>query len=203
MALSLLAFHDAASDLLGCVCSSLATLPTEAPGLDGCPCRACVVPGQPAADACGEGCGKLEPGQYGGQLTVNVVRTFASDRRTFPREVQAIHDARACTPPQVTGLELQVTLFRCVPGSDKNGCPPSCDDLGASARQLHADMLAVQRGILCCYADTGPATPTGRGREFVLGQARTVGPQGDCVGLTQSVTVMLADCLVCLPEGAP
>jgi hypothetical protein len=61
-------------------------------------------------------------------------------------------------------------------------------------------MFAVQRGILCCYASTGPATPTGRGREFVMGPARTVGPQGGCVGFTQPVTVMLADCLVCPPE---
>ncbi len=61
--------------------------------------------------------------------------------------------------------------------------------------QLHADMLAVQSAVLCCYS----ATDTTRrgGRRFVLGQSRTLGSQGGCTGLEQRVTVSLDDCVPC------
>jgi hypothetical protein len=207
MAITPSTYTTAAQDLLSCVCTSLDQLPDEVTGLHGCPCRACIVPGQPVADACGDDCTTPGPGQWPGQLTVNVARVYESDRKQFPRESSAsdrrsvsVHDARGCLSPQVMALVLQVTMFRCAPGSTKDGCPPSCEDLAAAAAQVNADMFAVHRGILCCYAGTGPDTPTRRGREFVIGPAVSVGPQGGCVGFTQSVTLMLADCVVCPPE---
>lgn len=200
MALSLLAVHQAAENLLTCVCTALGRLPAEVPGLAGCPCRTCVVPGVPAADNCGEGCGTLPDGQFPGQLTVNVIRLYSSDRNAFPREVATVRDLKQCVPPQVTAVELAVTLYRCAPGPTSEGCPPSCDDLGAAAMQLHADMMAVQQAVLCCYAGTDTSRRTGR--RYVVGQSRTIGPQGGCVGLEQRVTVALDDCLPC-PEIEP
>jgi hypothetical protein len=190
--------HEAAESLLTCVCAGLNRLPTELPGLAGCPCRSCVVPGTPAADNCGSGCATLAPGEYGGQLTVNVIRMYSSDRQNFPREVQTVRDASNCLPPPVVAVELAVTVWRCAPGPTKDGCPPSCDDLSAAAMQLHADMMAVQAAVLCCYSGTD--TTDRKGRRYVLGASTTLGPQGDCVGMQQRVTAGLFDCVACPPE---
>lgn len=199
MVLSLLAIHEAAEALLNCVCEAVDQLPTEVPGLAGCPCRRGVVPATPAADACDEGCANLAPGEWPGQLTVNVVRLYASDTLLFPREAGAtagqgqagagVRDLRNCAMPQVTAIELAVTMFRCVPGTTEGGCPPAMEDLDATAMQYHADILAVQQGILCCYAGTD--TSQRRGRRYVIGQTTTIGPSGGCVGFQTRVVVAL------------
>lgn len=202
MALSMLAVHEAAEALLNCVCDAVSLLPTEVPGLAGCPCRVGVVPGAVAADACDGGC-DMAPGTYPGQLTTSVVRLFSSDRISFPRETtpganvpgSGIRDAVNCAMPQVTGVELLVTLWRCAPGPSEDGCPPSMAALNDAAMQFHADMLAVQQGILCCFASTD--TSTRRGRRYVIGQTTTIGPQGGCVGFQTPVTVALDDCIPC------
>lgn len=199
----MLAVHQAAQDLLNCVCTSLAALPVELPGLMGCPCRAGVVPGEPAADGCDGGC-DMQPGDWPGQLTVNVDRLFATDFNTFPRETgtlstvgngSGIRDLKNCAMPQVTAVVLRVTLWRCVPGPDDRGCPPSMAALDEAAMQLHADMLAVQQGILCCYAGTD--TTRRNGRRYVVGQTLPLGPQGGCAGFQTTVTVALDDCIPC------
>lgn len=208
MALSILAIQQAAQDLLDCACDSLDRLPAEAPGLAGCPCRVGVVPGQPAADGCDGGC-DVTPGSYPGQLTVNVARLFATDFQTFPRETgvlatvggTGIRSLKNCAMPQVTAVELVLTLWRCAPGPDDRGCPPTMESLNAAAIQLHADMLAVQQGILCCFAGTD--TSARHGRRYVVGQTLTLGPQGGCAGFQTTVTVALDDCLPCpAPEPA-
>lgn len=206
MALSMLAIHQAAQNLLDCVCGALAALPTEVPGLAGCPCRVGVVPGTPAADGCDGGCNVPEDG-YPGQLTVNVAGLFPTDRTLFPRQTGnvstggpnglGIRDLKNCTMPQVTAVQLVVTMWRCSPGPDDRGCPPAMTALDATAMQLHADMLAVQQGILCCYAGTD--TTQRHGRRYVMGQTLTLGPQGGCVGFQTALTVALDDCLPCPP----
>lgn len=206
MALNLLAVHQSAQSLLDCVCTALANLPVEIPGLAGCPCRVGVVPGQAAADGCDGGC-NVPPGEYPGQLTVNVARLYASDRTSFPRETgtlsgttlngNGVRDLKNCAMPQVTAVELVITLWRCTPIPTDEGCPPTMAELDASAMQLHADMLAVQQGILCCYAGTLPEQR--HGRRYVVGQTLTLGPQGGCVGFQTTVTTALDDCLPCPP----
>lgn len=189
MAIGLLAVHQAAENLLTCVCTALDRLPTELPGLHGCPCRTGVVAGAPAADNCGEGCGTLPDGQYPGQLTVNVVRTYVS---TLPRytnlEAVRLEDTN-CGPGALTVVDLAVTLWRCAPGPTKEGCPPSMDDLGNAAMQLHADMLAITQAVTCCFPSTD--TQRRKGRRYSLGQTLTLGPQGYCVGLQTTVTTAL------------
>lgn len=197
MALSLLAVHQAADNLLTCVCAGLSRLPTEVPGLAGCPCRSCVVPGLVAADGCDSDCAAPPEGVYPGQLSVNVIRIFSSDRQSFPREVLSVRDEKHCAPPPVTAIELGVTVYRCAPFPSDEGCPPTCEQLTASAMQLHVDMLSVQNAVLCCYSGTD--TTSRNGRRFVLGQSRTLGPEGGCVGLEQRVTVALDDCVPCPP----
>lgn len=208
MTLSMLAVHMAAQNLLDCVCGALDALPLAVPGLAGCPCRVGVVPATPAADGCDGGCNVLT-NEFPGQLTVNVVRLYASDPVIFPREAGAgagglnglgIRDLRNCAMPQVTAVELLVTLFRCVPGPTEDGCPPTMAELDDSAMQYHADMLAVQQGILCCYAGTDTETRR-NGRRYVVGQTTTIGPQGGCVGFQTRVTVALDDVLPPIPVG--
>lgn len=204
MTLSMLAVHQAAENLLNCVCEDLARLPVEVPGLKGCPCRSFVAPGTPAADGCDERCGTLPEGQYPGQLTVHVVRIYTTTRDDFPRYApsvpSSVRDRKQCAMPPITAVDLVVTLYRCVPGVTNEGCPPSPEDLTASAMQTHADMLSIQRAVLCCYSETD--TTRRNGRRYALGQSAVTGPQGDCVGIQQQITVALDDCVAC-PVPAP
>ncbi len=199
MALGILAINQAAQNLLDCVCAALQQLPSEAPGLMGCPSGRGVVPGaQVAADGCDAGCEPLGPDEYPGQLTVHVVRIYSSDYQAFPREVAQVRDNRKCLPPQTTAVELAVTVFRCAPLPTDEGCPPTAQELSETALQQHADMLAVQAAILCCYASTDQTRLDGR--RYVIGQSASVGPQGGCVGFEQRVTVALDDCIDCDPS---
>jgi hypothetical protein len=194
MALSPLAIHNVTTDLLACVCQALNDAAGTVEDQPGCPCRACVVPGQPAWDSCEDPC----TGEAGGQLSVSVVRLYGSTLDQFPVEVRAVQGVKGC-PPLLTAVDLLVTVLRCAPTMDEGGCPPSCEDLADAARVLHVDMVTVANSVLCCLPGTDPARP--RGRRFVLGAQRTVGPQGGCVGLEQRVTVALAGC-GCPQEGA-
>lgn len=202
-ALTLLAIDALANSLLTCVCEAMDRVPTEVPGLMGCPCRRGVVAGTPAADGCDIMCSPLPAGQWPGQLTVNVARLYASSSNEFPREVGAsfgganatVRDNRGCGLPQLTAVELVVTVFRCTPLPTDEGCPPSMAGLSSNAMQVHADMLAVQQGILCCFPGTN--TVELRGQRFVMGQTRTIGPQGGCVGFETRLVAALSGCLPC------
>lgn len=194
MALTRLAIHDLAEAVLGCVCVALDAAAEEVPGQPGCPdCRACVVPGQPAWDSCDDPCGESS----GGQLSVSVARIYPSDTATFPAESRTVQGVRGCAPPTVTALELVVTLLRCAPVMSEHGCPPTCDELSAASRVLHVDMSTVYSALLCCLPATSQRR---RGRRFVLGQQKVLGPQGGCVGLEQRVTVALSGCGPCPGE---
>ncbi|WP_228980126.1 hypothetical protein [Streptomyces sp. DH12] len=188
MALHPLAVHELTETVLGCVCAALEVTAAEVEGQPGCPCRVCVVPGQPAWDSCDDPC----TGETGGQLTVHVARIYPST--TFPTEDREVRGVRSCTPPPVTAVELVVTLLRCAPLPTEDGCPPSCDELGAAARTLHLDATTIYNALLCCL----PGTSTRRrGRRFVLGAQRTLGPEGGCVGIEQRATVALPGCARC------
>ncbi|MDX2730996.1 hypothetical protein [Streptomyces sp. PA03-2a] len=191
MALSPLAIHDLTEAVLGCVCVALDRTAAEADGQPGCPsCRACVVPGQPAWDSCDDPCGE----ESGGQLSVSVARIYASTDADFPAEARMVQGVRGCALPNVTALELVVTLLRCAPTFTEQGCPPTCDELSAASKILHIDMVSVYNGLLCCLPGTEQRR---RGRRFVMGVQRTIGPEGGCVGLEQRVTVALPGCAEC------
>jgi hypothetical protein len=135
-----------------------------------------------------------------GQLTVNVVRTYITTWDRFPQYApsspDSVRDLKQCVPP-VTAVDLAVTLWRCSPGPTPEGCPPSMTDLGGAAMQLHADILAIQQAVLCCFAGTDVTRRSGR--RYTLGETATLGPQGGCVGLRTIVTVALDGCAPCLP----
>src|SRR5690606_34978059 len=185
MALRPTAVHDIAQDILGCVCAAMTDAAAEVDDYPGCPCRHCVVPGTPAWDSCEDPC----TGEVGGQLTVNLARMWPSS--DFPREDRRVLGLRGRPPAPPTAVELVVTVLRCAPYPDAGGCPPSCEELEAAARTVHIDAAVVHNALLCCLPHTAPGR---RGRRFVLEPARTIGPQGGCVGIEQRVTVALPGC---------
>ncbi|MEV6565865.1 hypothetical protein [Streptomyces kronopolitis] len=190
MPLTPLALHDLTESVLGCVCAALQAAAEEVTGQPGCPCRACVVPGTVAWDWCDDPCdGKGD----GGQLSVNVIRLFPTN--PFPNEDRSVMGTRSCPLPTTTAAEIAVTLLRCAPAPDEQGCPPSCGELDAAARVTHVDAVTVYNALYCCLRGTEPGRR--RGRRFVMGQQRTIGPQGGCVGIEQRVTVALAGCAPC------
>ncbi|MCM1964833.1 hypothetical protein [Streptomyces sp. G1] len=192
MAVKPLAVHDLAEDVLMCVCVALDQAAVDVPGQPGCPdCRACLVPGTVAWDSCEDPCA-AGPAGAGGQLTVNVARMYPST--SFPVEDREVRGLRGCTLPTYTAVELVITLLRCVPGPDEGGCPPTCEELAAAARVLHVDLATVYNALLCCLPGTAPNP---RGRRYVIGTSKTIGPEGGCVGLEQRVTVALYGCSPC------
>lgn len=185
MALSALSVHTIAEEVLACVCEALAATAGQVDGYPGCPCRVCVVPGAPAWDSCTD-C----DGGPGGQLTVHVARIYPS--RNFPAPEQGLMGVKGCQVPPVTAAELVVTLLRCVPGVHEDGCPPTCEELAEAARIVHIDVATVFSALMCCLPGTGR-----RGRRFVMGEQRIIGPQGHCAGVEQRVTVALPGCGTC------
>lgn len=197
MALTSLALHDLAESVLACVCAALDATAAEVEGQPGCPdCRSCVVAGTPAWDGCDDPCSETEAG---GQLSVNVARIYPTTN--FPTEDREVRGIRGCTPPPITAVELVVTLLRCAPTLTEQGCPPSCEDLAASARAVHVDAVTIYNAMLCCLPGTAPNRR--RGRKFVLGASRIIGPEGGCVGVEQRVTVALDGCAKCPDEESP
>jgi hypothetical protein len=188
MALTMLSIHQAAQNLLDCVCESLDRVPAQVPGLAGCPCRTGVVAGTPAADGCDGSCAD-SPDEYPGQLTVHTVRTYVAELSTYTN-LQAVRlDGTNCGPGALTVVDLLITLWRCAPGPTDEGCPPTMAELEATAIQQHVDMMAVTQAVTCCYADTD--TTRRKGRRYSLGQSLALGPQGGCVGFQTTVTVAL------------
>lgn len=191
MALTPFTLYEIAEDLLGCVCAALDHTAAANDGLLGCPdCRTCIVPGAVSWDDCDGVCS----GSTGGQLTVSWDTTWASTAQTFPAEDRVARDLRECEIPTMAA-QFIVTLLRCAPaGNLDTGCPPSCEELNLSARQLSADAFTVYNSVLCCVPRTSTAR---RGRRFVMGRQRVLGPEGGCVGVEQRVTVMLPGCAPC------
>jgi hypothetical protein len=194
MALQSLAVHQIAEAILGCVCAALDEAAAEIEGHPGCPCRACIVPGDVAWDGCADPC----TGEAGGQLSVSVARLYPSSN--FPDLSQEVQGTRGCTPAPITAVEYVVTLLRCAPLPTEHGCPPSCDEQAAAARTVHIDAAVIMNALLCCLPGT---SSNRRGRKFVLGASRIVGPEGGCVGVEQRVVVALPGCGCPTPEVTP
>jgi hypothetical protein len=53
------------------------------------------------------------------------------------------------------------------------------------------DAVSVTHALLCCFPQTSEAR---RGQQFMMGQLRTLGPEGQCVGIEQRLTVALPFC---------
>lgn len=171
--------YQVAGLLLTCACEMLELTPS------GCPDRRCVVPGLiPEAVNCCQG-------QHGGQLTVNLVRTFPS--RQFPNPDLS---ASNCSAPWNV-VTYNITVFRCMPtGSIPHA--PSCEALDDTALVTMTDMEAVRLGVFCCLTDRETTSPLlGEAYEWLFGDHVTTEAQGGCVGSVLTVQVGIPTCWEC------
>jgi hypothetical protein len=152
-----------ATELLDCACNALEATTC------GCPCHAFVSVGVVAFDHC---CDE-------GQLWVGIDRIYAYGQFPAPAGVTT------CAPP--LAADLTIGILRCAPTMNDQGEPPSVEALSRSATQIYEDAYAVINGVMCCLA------PHARARPFVIGNQRSLGPAGGCVGSELKLTVALTD----------
>lgn len=176
-----------AHQVLNCVCAELTRVAELQVDLEqpGCPCRAYVAAGTVPADTCCGDCGE----EAGGQLTVAVTGLFPTQR--FPVEDRTTTDP--CGPTKLAA-QFTVTLYRCYPGPDNRGNPPTVEQLQRSSRVLHTDMLTVHHAVTCC----ANRDANGKKRQIALQSHRTLGPAGGCVG--NELVFALDTGINCCPE---
>lgn len=166
--------------LLECACDQLELTDAR------CPERRCVVPGLVPEMV---NCCAAPPG---GQLTVNVVRSFPS--RRFP--VPDLGDPSNCDAPWQV-VTYNVAVFRCMPTGDMQHAP-TCDKLDDTALMTLIDMEAVRVGVFCCLTDRETVGPVvGAAYEWTFGDHLTTEPQGGCVGSVLNVQVGIPTCWEC------
>lgn len=146
--------------LVDCLCTELA-----AAGLDTCYCG--VLPGA------------LIAAQYVDQRTRQgmawVRLSGAWPYSTFP----SADNTAQCLAP--IAYEIEIGSLFCAPAfADSRGTPPSLAAQLEATRVQMAAMAAMRRAIVCCL---------GTGKTAALGQYIPIGPEGDVVGGTWTVTV--------------
>lgn len=160
--------YTIASTLLQC---ALDELEDTAGGI---PPRACVITGGIAWDDC-----------QCGQLVVAITADYPSANFPTPAANTALQfGAGRCGQP-ITVYNLTVSILRCVPVSDEQGTPPSCDLLAAAALLAVQDASAVRDGILCCLSAMlrqKDANGTPVITAFTVANQDFTGAQGGCGG---------------------
>lgn len=124
-----------------------------------------LVPGAIAWDECD--CG---------QLAQTITQIFPSN--VFP--TPATDTRQTACGPQLSVVNVTLSLTRCVPIVDDNGSPPSCDALLASAVILECDRQAVRTAVACHLL---ALRDTYQIHDFSIGPAVSVGPEGACAGV--------------------
>lgn len=142
--------------------------------IGGQPPRACVITGAIAWDNC-----------ECGQLIVSLTSSYPSSNFPTPAANTATQfGAGRCGQP-VTVYGLTISMLRCVPISDDQGNPPTCEALGEAALVAVQDASAIRDGVLCCLSsmlrekdDAGTPVITG----FAVQNQDFTGAQGMCGG---------------------
>src|SRR5262245_53326757 len=154
------------TELLECLCTEVG----QTPG--GAPCFCGLVPGafnvMDYCDCTGTGCG---------MAFVRLDRMYPS--RSLP--VQS-NDFRSCNDPLAVRLETGV--FRCLPGMNERGEPPTVDEQNQAVWIQMCDRQAMYRAIVCCVGIP-------RARPAILDAYRPQGPLGNCGGGVWAVTIQL------------
>jgi hypothetical protein len=136
----------------------------------GVPGRVCIYPGAVAWDEC-----------ECGMLALTTSRIFGSE--TFPNEgVSGVSLAQCGLPWMVATLDI--TMLRCVPGTQGGTRAPSCEQLGNAAQVMYEDAFAVWQGTLCCLLEM---RAQGMVAEYNMSAQSFEGPQGRCAGSTLSI----------------
>lgn len=161
-----------AESLLACLCGELDDT------VGGPVCTCCLSPGPEPADCC-----PCDGGD--GKAWVRVIRIFA----TGARFALPALDPSACKTGALA-VELELGVYRCVSTIDDEGNSPTCDQRNADAAKILDDAAAMRRAVKCCF----PATDEGTHRQVIIGDWRSLGPEGGCAGGALTVTIEAADC---------
>jgi len=158
-------FYQVASLLISQVQLQLAATPAGVAA----DARICLVPGQLAWDNC-------ECGLIG----VELVGTG------FSRGTQ---EDNAETDNGCNGFATatyRVTVLRCAPGPQDAGRAPTCEQLDSAAQVFYDDIDALLRGVSIAMRDMYDANVI---MMYWFNGTTPTGPEGQCVGSTQQVTV--------------
>jgi hypothetical protein len=157
------------TSLLDCLCPAL-----EEEGRPVCWCG--IRPGaQVPMDHCS--CDGV-PAASCGQAWIRLDSVFPVD--PFPR--QAITLTERCAGI-VVGVRVQLGVFRCVPGMDANGNPPTVVQMANATQTQMDDMRTLLRVAMCCDI---PNVASKDAR--ALGGYTPVGPTGNCGGGFWTIT---------------
>ena len=118
------------------------------------------------------------PGNSCGQAYVNLAAMFPVD--PFPRQAIALTEQCAGV---VMGVQVNAGIFRCLPGMDAHGNPPTVLQMMTATQTQMDDMRTLLRVLMCCDI---PGVPAKDGRS--LGRYTPVGPNGDCGGGFWTIT---------------
>lgn len=178
-----LALYEVAETLR--VCAHQRLLDTAA----GEPARSCVTAGAVAWDDC-----------ECGQLVVSIVRDFLSN--SFPAQSADIAtSSRAqCGGSPLLVVEYNISILRCVPGTDDNGNPPSCEALDLAAQHATEDAWAVRHATWCCLNELRKTKDENNFTEivdFIVLDQTFVGPQGLCGGSALRALVAINNACIC------
>lgn len=149
------------------------------------PARIGIVPG---ADVAADDC-------CGGQAWVRRSRTYRSSVATWPGAVANQSALDESCSDWLWAIELGVGVMRCAPTPADDGTPPTVEELRAAAWQISDDEERVRTAMACCFRAALEAYAQSTvGVLYQLGDARSVGPDGDCHGFDMTVTVGIARC---------
>lgn len=140
--------------------------------------RVCLhVPGQIAWDDC-----------QCGSFTQTAGPWLWSENGRTPTEL--FGDENHCRTA-FTGIAVTAEVLRCVPGVDDDGNSPSCEALAFASQQLHADAVAMRRGIVCCLENMRVA---GEIEAWGVVSHNAIGPEGGCAGSQLVYRFWLPNC---------
>lgn len=82
---------------------------------------------------------------------------------------------------------VKVGVIRCAIGSDQQGNPPDPDLVSLQTLGILRDRIAVNQAIVCVFGEAYDND------EWILGDWKSLGPMGSCVGGEVSMVIRFAD----------
>lgn len=161
-----LIFYDVANELINNIADYFTECCNPIP-------RVCVVPGEIAWDDC-----------QCDMLAASVQRWGLSDN--FPSDGFTPGENRStpCNIPWIVG-QVVIQLIRCMPTPQGTEVAVPCSSLAAAAEQLVFDAYVILTNVLATLCDLQDRDVI---VDYLIGEERSVGPQGDCGGVELTVS---------------
>lgn len=147
-----------------------------------CLCRQIKADGLPDLCFCGVVPGDAASDQYTGDCS--------NDGMAWVRLITA-YPANAVGEPLETpnncgfgmGLDIELGIMRCVPVGSDDGDPPTAEELLAATDAQVANMMAMQKAVICC--------PAINMRDTRLNSYVPIGPEGGLNGGTWTISTLV------------